>query len=207
MQNTIGELRSVAFGFAPKEHIFCSGQSLNISDQTALFSLLGTQYGGDGRSVFSVPDLRARVMVGSADMGVPEQGLQSLARGAQQGAQQLTLTPAQLPDHSHILEVTATAAQFLVTTEDGTHALPAEGDYLAQPRDLPGLDTREHIFKADPSPESLVPLSGLQPGEIQAQINPQTSSDPQSISLLNPSTAVNHTLVCHGSYPSRSMGD
>ncbi len=65
MDPFIGEIRLVGFNFAPQGWAFCNGQLMSISQNTALFSLLGTMYGGDGRTTFALPDLRGRAAVGS----------------------------------------------------------------------------------------------------------------------------------------------
>jgi microcystin-dependent protein len=94
----LGELKLAAFNFAPLGWAFCDGQLLPISQNTALFALLGTTYGGDGQTTFALPDLRGRVPVhagfsGSGNVSLGEQG----------GAEAVTLTTSQLPSHTHTL--------------------------------------------------------------------------------------------------------
>jgi len=91
----LGEIRIFGFYFAPKDWAQCDGQALPISQNQALFSLLGTTYGGDGRTSFALPDLRSRTPVdfGSAD--------QSYALGQKSGEESHTLSLVELPSHNH----------------------------------------------------------------------------------------------------------
>ncbi|QIA08489.1 phage tail protein [Draconibacterium halophilum] len=93
----IGEIRMFAGNFAPRGWSFCVGQLLAISQNDALFSLLGTIYGGDGSTTFGLPDLRGRVPV-HAGSGP---GLSPRQLGSKFGAEQVTLNANQLPSHKH----------------------------------------------------------------------------------------------------------
>lgn len=93
----IGQLALVPYNFAPRGWAFCEGQILPISQNTALFSLLGTTYGGDGQVTFALPDLRGRVPI-SAGQGP---GLADYILGQTGGEETTTLTIAQMPAHSH----------------------------------------------------------------------------------------------------------
>ena len=102
-QQFIGTVLLVPYNFEPNGYAFCDGQLLSISQNTALFSLLGTTYGGDGQSTFALPDLRGRVPVGQGQ----GPGLSARTVGDRGGEEQVTLTVSQLPAHSH-----AAIAQF-----------------------------------------------------------------------------------------------
>jgi len=93
----LGEIRVVPYNFAPKGWAFCQGQVLSISQNTALFSLFGTTYGGNGTSTFGVPDLRGRVAV-HVGQG---QGLSPYDLGQLGGSETVTLNSSQLAPHSH----------------------------------------------------------------------------------------------------------
>jgi len=93
----VGEIRMFAGNFAPRGWAFCDGQLLAVSQNDALFSLLGTVYGGDGRTTFGLPDLRGRLPI-HAGTGP---GLSPRRLGAKGGAESVTLTNNQLPSHSH----------------------------------------------------------------------------------------------------------
>ena len=101
----VGEIRMFAGTFSPQGWAFCDGQLLNVSQNDALFSLLGTIYGGDGRTTFGVPDLRGRLVV-HAGHGP---GLSPRTLGAKGGTETETLTPNNLAAHSHGLVAGGTA--------------------------------------------------------------------------------------------------
>lgn len=93
----VGEIRMFAGNFAPRNWAYCDGQLLAISQNDALFSLLGTIYGGDGRTTFALPDMRGRIPV---HMGQGP-GLSNRRIGMRGGAENVTLTTNQLPSHTH----------------------------------------------------------------------------------------------------------
>ncbi|HYP08657.1 MAG TPA: tail fiber protein [Bryobacteraceae bacterium] len=93
----VGEIRIVGFNFAPRGWATCDGQLLPISQNTALFSLLGTFYGGDGKSTFALPNLQ-----GSAPLAQGQgQGLSEYVIGQQGGTANVTLLPTEIPAHNH----------------------------------------------------------------------------------------------------------
>ncbi|MFC3551313.1 phage tail protein [Lysobacter cavernae] len=96
-QPFIGEIQLFGFNFSPKGWAYCSGATLAIQQNTALFSLLGTQYGGDGRTTFQLPNLSARA--GCRQGQGP--GLTPRVVGETFGASTVTLTHAEMPGHSH----------------------------------------------------------------------------------------------------------
>lgn len=102
-QPFLGEIRMFASNFAPRGWAFCSGQLLPIAQNTALFSLLGTTYGGDGRVTFALPDLRGRMPM-HAGQG---QGLSPRTLGEMSGEPTHTLSLSEMPSHSHPLNGTA----------------------------------------------------------------------------------------------------
>ena len=96
----IGEIRRFAGNFAPRGWALCDGQLLPIAQNTALFSLLGTTYGGDGRTSFGLPDLRGRVPVHPGN----GPGLSPYKLGQKGGAEKVTLQTTQIPSHNHAVE-------------------------------------------------------------------------------------------------------
>jgi microcystin-dependent protein len=118
-QPFIGEIKLVGFNFAPVGYAMCAGQLMAISQNTALFSLLGTTYGGDGITTFALPDLRGRA---AFHMGTLAGG-GSYALGQVGGAEQVTLTGAQLPSHTHAMLAQAGGA----SASAASGAVPASG--------------------------------------------------------------------------------
>jgi len=104
-QAYLGEIRCFGFNFAPSGWLALEGQLLPIASNTALFSLLGTTYGGDGRATFALPDMRGRSLV-DAGMGA---GLSPVNNGDRGGAETVTLLVSQLPAHSHFVTPMANA--------------------------------------------------------------------------------------------------
>ncbi len=107
----IGEIRMFAGNFAPRSWAFCDGQLLPINQNQALFSILGTTYGGDGRTTFALPDLRGRVAIhpGSGP------GLSAYQQGSKGGTEANILTVSQMPAHSHTVNA---------VVEDGNQSVP-----------------------------------------------------------------------------------
>lgn len=99
-QAMIGEIKFFGGNFAPRDWAFCDGQLLAISQNTALFSVLGTTYGGDGRSTFALPDMRGRSPV-HAGRGP---GLNPVALGQRGGRENITLALNELPQHAHSID-------------------------------------------------------------------------------------------------------
>jgi len=95
----VGQLLLVPYNFNPRGWQFAAGQILPISQNTALFSLLGTTYGGDGKSTFALPDLRGRIPIGSGQGA----GLQQYVLGEVSGAETVTLLTNEMPIHNHNL--------------------------------------------------------------------------------------------------------
>ncbi len=109
----IGEIIWVGFNFCPRGFARADGQLLSIASNTALFSLYGTTYGGDGRTTFALPDLRGRTPIHNGQgPGLPDYRL-----GSKGGAVTHTLTPTEMPVHSHSATVNA-------STDDGNSASP-----------------------------------------------------------------------------------
>lgn len=101
----VGEIRMFAGNFAPRGWAFCDGQLLAVSQNDALFSLLGTIYGGDGRTTFGLPDMRGRLPI-HAGTGP---GLSPRRLGAKLGSENETLTVNQMPSHTHPMRAATTA--------------------------------------------------------------------------------------------------
>src|SRR4029078_3691845 len=106
MDPFVAEIRIFPFNFAPKGWAFCDGQLLPLSQNTALFSLLGTTYGGDGKSTFALPDLQGR----SAMHPGQGPGLSLHDLGESGGSETVTLLESEIPSHSHQMRAASTAA-------------------------------------------------------------------------------------------------
>ena len=99
----LAEIRIIGFNFAPRGWAYCDGQILPINQNQSLYSLLGTTYGGDGRTSFALPDLRSRTPIHRSD-GHP--------LGQKGGAETVTLTAAEIAAHTHAAKASSTAATY-----------------------------------------------------------------------------------------------
>ncbi|HYA37231.1 MAG TPA: tail fiber protein [Candidatus Methylomirabilis sp.] len=102
----VGEIRMFGGNFAPAGWLFCDGSLLPISEYTTLFQLIGTTYGGDGQSTFALPDLRGRIPIHQGQGA----GLSPRQIGESGGSESVTLTSAQLANHSHAFPASTSAA-------------------------------------------------------------------------------------------------
>ncbi len=116
----VAEIRIFPYNFAPRGWAFCQGQLLPISQNTALFSLVGTAYGGDGRTTFGLPDLRDRFAIGVGN----GPGLSSRRWGEKFGAAEEALTEGQMPSHQHNLNAASAAT---TPSPDGAAPAPTTG--------------------------------------------------------------------------------
>jgi microcystin-dependent protein len=121
----LGQILMVGFNFAPRGWAMCNGQLLAISQNDALFTLLGTQYGGDGVTTFALPDLRSRGPVGVGQGS----GLSAYTIGESVGVETVTLTLNQLPQHQH--SYNPGASQNEPTSDRPDNNYPALGGYYA----------------------------------------------------------------------------
>lgn len=121
----IGEIRMFGGNFAPSGWALCNGQLIPIAQNTALFSILGTTYGGNGLTTFALPDLRQRMPL-HAGSGP---GLTPRDLGEQGGEQAVTLTPMQMPSHSHAM----TASNAIASVQSPANAMLAKPVTLSAP--------------------------------------------------------------------------
>lgn len=170
----VGEIRMFAGNFAPRGWAYCDGQLLAVSQNDALFSLLGTIYGGDGRTTFGLPDLRGRIPL-HAGTGP---GLSPRRLGAKFGIEEETVTVNQLPSHTHPLTATTSPAQ--------------EG----QPQDSLLAQSSIDAYITD----DVVPPPNLQNMSSQALTSVGGS---QSHTNLMPYLCVHFIIALFGIYPSR----
>lgn len=116
----LGEIRMFGGNFAIQNWAFCNGQLMNIAQNTALFSLLGTTYGGNGIQTFALPDLRGRIPVGQGS----GPGLTTRTLGESSGTEQVTLSQIQMPMHNHTFSVTADNATLASVAPNALPATP-----------------------------------------------------------------------------------
>ena len=155
----VAEIRVVGFNFAPTGWAQCNGQILPISQNTALFSLLGTFYGGDGKSTFALPDLMGSVAVHQGQ----GQGLSEYFLGQQGGEQFVTLLNSEMPFHNHNLQGSIDDAQFPTPQPDRALATSNPG-FAYQNNSSSSLDNMN--FQELSITGSSLPHNNMQPALV-----------------------------------------
>ena len=171
----LGEIRPTAFNFAPVGWALCQGQILPISQFSALFSLLGTNFGGNGSTNFALPDLRGRVGVGLGS-GI---GLSSYVIGESGGEESVSLTLNQIPLHNHLASANA---------NPGGNTSP-QSSIWTQVND--GLGSSYNVYAAPP-PNVTMPPTTLSP-----------TGGSQPLNILQPYLPLNYIIALEGAFPPR----
>ena len=180
----------IMFGgnFAPRGWALCEGQLLPISQHSALFSLLGTIYGGDGRTTFGLPDLRGRSPIGPGN----GPGLSSRRLGAKGGSETNVLNITQIPSHNH------TAAGRLRVLDGAASDPNPKDNYpgIASARDL-STNASVQVSDWSSSSNEFAAANGV-------EISMGNTGGNQSVNNMQPWVAVNYIIALQGVFPSRS---
>jgi microcystin-dependent protein len=166
-----------AGNFAPRGWAFCHGQLISISQNTALFSLLGTTFGGNGQTTFALPDLRSRTPIHPGQ----GPGLPNVVLGEMSGSENATLISNNLPAHNHIGTITMGVSTTAATTDEPLGSVPATGS----------VNTWQQGAASDGN------LGG-----VSAIMHTAGSSQP--FSIRQPYIAINFIIAMEGVYPSRN---
>jgi microcystin-dependent protein len=173
----IGQIVGFGGNFAPRNWALCQGQIMSIAQNTALFSILGTTYGGNGQTTFALPDLRGRAPV-SQGQGP---GLSNYVLGEQTGSENVTLLSTQMPQHNH---------QLIAANTGATTPAPS-GNFLAQAN----------------NPADQSDINVYAPSGTPAAMNPQAigfAGGSQPFSIIQPLLAINFIICIFGVFPSRN---
>lgn len=179
MDAFIGTVQSYAFPFAPRGWATCQGQTLAISQQSTLFALIGTIYGGDGQRTFMLPNLSGRTILGAGHL----LGGSDYSVGQIAGVEQTTLQDSQMPRHTHGLVTTDASAE---------SAAPGPGLVLGKAADSSGNDI--HIY----APKEKGTRGPLAPESIGL------AGMSQPLSLMQPYLAMTYCICLQGNFPSRN---
>ena len=171
----LGEIKICSFNFAPRGWAFCEGQLLQIGQYSALYSLLGTTFGGDGQNTFALPDLRGRMVIGKSS---------SYPLGQTGGEVNHSLIISEMPMHTHTLNA---------TTAPATTDKPTNQTMMGVPTDivLPQVTKNVNTYAA---PANTVPLSPQTSG---------MTGGSQPHQNLMPYVTVRYIIAIQGIYPSR----
>jgi microcystin-dependent protein len=172
----IGEVRMFAGNFAPRNWAFCNGQLLQIAQYSALFSILGTTYGGDGRVTFGLPDLRGRFPI-HAGTGP---GLTTRYLGQKSGEETVSLTSQQMPSHTH---------------EAIVHAFSSEGDSSSPTGNIMAKSSMGYPDYSMSNPDTTLKSN---------TVEVLSSGGSQPHNNMPPFQTVNFIIALQGIYPSRN---
>jgi microcystin-dependent protein len=178
--------------FAPTGWALCAGQLLAINQNAALFSLVGTTYGGNGTTNFALPDLRSRVPLG-AGQGT---GLSPYNLGQVGGTENVTLTTSTLAAHTHTATPAGLAASTPAVTTGGTTNQPSPSVALAAPTD--SARNPLNIYS------NATPNQNLAPGTVTGSITVGQAGGGQPHTNIQPYLGVNYIIALQGIFPSRS---
>lgn len=226
MDPMLGMIYIVPFNWAPSGYLICQGQVIGLSQYQALFSLIGTTYGGNGVSTFGLPNLQGRVPLGYG----AAQGGTNYPLGTTVGTETTTLTTINMPTHTHAANFTATTGTQSVTipattgnlqvgvTVNATSTAAASGAPSSASNMLATASGTNKIYGATTT-SNLVPLGGTSaavtgnPDIPASTVNIQTvtggtvtvgtAGNSQPFNTLQPSLALNFIIAMNGIYPSR----
>lgn len=188
----MGQITAFGFNFAPRGWAQCNGQSMALNQNQALYSLLGTTYGGNGQTTFNLPDLRGRSPI---HMGQGP-GLPNYDIGQSSGNNQITLTQNQLPAHAHPLTSSGQACTAAAaTTNNPTNAVPAAVAIEVNDPNGGGVTATALAYAPASDGSHMSGGSGSQTGPAGVG---------QSVDVTNPYLAVNWCICTQGVYPSRN---
>lgn len=177
MDPVLAVITMFAGNFAPRGWAFCAGQLLSISQNQALFSLLGTTYGGNGTTTFGLPDLRGRTPVHHGQ----GPGLNNFSLGQVSGVEYITLTTQNLPTHTHPATLGLGVSTAVATKDEPMGAVPAAGSVNA--------------WQVGATPDG-------QLGGVTALVQPTGGGQP--FSIRQPYLCINFIIALQGIYPSRN---
>lgn len=207
--------------YAPAQWHYCNGALMTINGNQALYSLLGTQYGGDGRVNFGLPDLRGRTVVGATNTMGPGPGLVfAYNQGQPSGTEVTTLTLAQMPVHNHtattssgpgkisITGITA-AGQLQASAQPGSTNTPGNGVGPALIEPLAGSGDTVNAYAAPDNTTTMpvavkVDSSAAQVSGLNVAVTVGNNGASQPFSNLQPYNPLSYIIALQGLYPSRN---
>jgi len=180
MEGTIAEIRMFGGNFAPNSWAFCQGQLLSIAQNTALFALLGTTFGGNGQTTFALPDFRGRTPVGTGQ----GPGLPSVTLGEMSGAPTHTLIIQEMPAHNHPVTGSLTLG-----------AKNGAGDSISPTGNFPASVSGSNLYSTTQDAQ-MAPLNG--------SLSVGITGSNQPFSTMPPYLGMNMIICLFGIFPSRN---
>ncbi|MET0571613.1 MAG: tail fiber protein [Pedobacter agri] len=194
MDEYIAVIKLFAGNFAMRGWAFCNGQLLSIQQNSAVFALVGTTYGGDGQNTFGLPDLRGRVAIG-ATFGVPGPGLSQYQLGQKAGTENTTILINHMPPHNHTAILTPIADNSI-----GNTSSPSGNRLAISPKtgSGPNATTLNTYTSASSNPVTLGTAAG------QSAITVGNNGSGLPFSILQPYLALSYIFCLQGIFPSRN---
>lgn len=187
----IGEICTFGFNFCPRGYAAANGQLLSIAQNTALFSLLGTQYGGNGTTTFALPDLRGRSAVGDGQ----GPGLTNIVIGQTGGTEQVTLIASQMPAHSHTATTTVTVNTAVKAVSGAGNSTNPTGNVWAT------SSSRDNVYS------SLAPNATMASAALATTASGNTTVDTAGgntpFENRSPYLGIKYCIATQGIFPSR----
>ncbi len=181
--------------FAPAQWAFCAGGILSISENQSLFSLIGSTYGGDGRTTMGLPDFRGRVPVGAGQS--PGTGHYTL--GQMGGAEYVSLVTAQIPVHNHAATFNPSAVTIKASPVAGTEKVPGTNNATTLAASDQGRSDASNIYNVE------APTVNLNmDASFDGAVTVEQAGGGQAHYNMQPYTAVNYIIALQGIYPSRN---
>ncbi|NDP27171.1 MAG: phage tail protein [Flavobacterium sp.] len=181
-QPYIGEIRLFAGNFAPAGWAFCDGSVLPISENDALFNLIGTIYGGDGEITFALPDFRGRVPIGVGQGA----GLSNHILGETIGQEYTTISTTNMPSHTHL-------GQIVVNNGNATSNIPTASSSIATSGVLSGRTFLPNLSYTSNAPDILM-----------ATVTTSSVGISQPVSISRPRLGMNYIISLFGIYPTQN---
>lgn len=179
----IGEIKILGFSFAPRGYMTCAGQLLSIASNTALFSLLGTVYGGNGQQTFGLPNLQGRMPIGQGQGA----GLPYYTIGEASGTPTVSILTSNMPQHVHTLNALKIKQQ----------ASSANADEASPDGTFPAVATSSMYSGNGATP-------GIYTGGIEVSGTTDISGSGLPITVMNPYLVINYSIAVQGIFPSRN---
>lgn len=229
MDAFMGTVLAVGFNYPPRGWLFCNGQTVPISQNSAMFALLGTMYGGDGQNTFGIPDLRGRVVVGSQAQGP---GLQNVAQGEKAGTNNttvisngtatITLSQSNMPSHTHTATLNLSGLTATTNISVGTGTAAAGTGFVAQTGSLltstaSGAAPAAAIYLPAGTPQTAPVVIGGVTTTVNSTGGTVTNSNTGSgtpltvpvvsqatVSNMQPYLGLNYIIAMEGIFPSRN---
>lgn len=204
----IGEIKAVGFNFAPRNYSIANGATIAISQNSALFALLGTYYGGNGQTTFQLPNLQSRVAIGYGQ----GQGLSNYVIGQTAGSETTTLTLANLPAHNHTAAYTPPSLSSLTaqTTINALTQPPARqtspaGGFLTGAQDGGGAPVSCYATTGTAATLASGAATTIVGGSLSGgSVTIGVTGSNYPFNTLQPYLAINYVIALYGIFPSRN---